>query len=147
MTKKCKYCKGIIENAKPNQFYHKKDENEECYTNRMRDLWSKSKKNSRKGRIDKRCAFCGEIIKNATHGQLYHKQEENEECFHNRTCDNGQERMEKYRKNWKMDLELDKKVGTGWLGPHPEFTVEGDDINFELECKKIKDEKHRLKIH
>lgn len=48
VQKICKYCKGIIENAKPNQFYHKKEDNVECWTNRRRELSQKSSASYRK---------------------------------------------------------------------------------------------------
>ena len=48
VQKRCKYCNGIIENAKANQFYHKKEDNSECYNKRMQDTWQKNKQDFRK---------------------------------------------------------------------------------------------------
>ncbi|MEN6291657.1 MAG: hypothetical protein ABFD07_06540 [Methanobacterium sp.] len=48
VQKICKYCKGIIENAKPNQFYHKKEDNCDCYNNRMQEHSLKTTRTYRK---------------------------------------------------------------------------------------------------
>ena len=146
VQKICKYCGGIIENAKPNQFYHKKEDDSECYNKRMRELSKKSSKNHRMGRINKVCLYCGEIIKNASRGQLYHTEKQNKECYTNRNLEKNQNWVAEFRKQWKGDQKINKRLGTGWLSKHPHKIEETDIIDFESEYSAIQKEKRRLRI-